>query len=304
MSELKGFEGAWFPSEWGKDDELGALNHITPEKVLSAMRLVRQGRTIPLGHPLFLGMPGRSSLHGPFFYWTSQRVYDHRPPLRKPASNKFGAALCRLELSDHLGTHMDALNHISYDGKLYNGVDAFETTAPSGTLKLGIDNTPPVVTRGILVDGTDGSGEPMKKGEPVSRAQTERFLREHSLTLQPGDAVLFHTGLSSLWFQSERYNEYYEESPGVGYDTACWLAEQMVSLVGADTPSTEVSPPEIPGSRLPVHQHLITRHGVRLLDNLKLDELAKEKVYEFLLIASPLRVKGGTASPIVPVALF
>ncbi len=304
MSEFPGFEEGWFPAPWGPEDELGALHYVTPEKVLAALRLVKQGRSISLGHPIFVGMPGRAETHGPFGYWTSQRVYDHRPPLRKPATNKFGAALCRLELSDHLGTHLDALNHIAYDGKLYNGKDAFELTAPSGTLKLGIDTTPPILTRGVLIDGTDGTGEPMKKGEPISLERTQAFLRTHSLTLEPGDAVVFHTGLSSLWFQSDRYNDYYEASPGVGYDTAKWLGEQKVALVGADCPSTEVTPAESPGARLPVHQLLITRHGVRLFDNLKLDELAKAGVYEFLFFASPLRIKGATASPIVPVAVL
>lgn len=304
MSEYEGFEPGWYPSPWGKDDELGALHHITPEKTLSALRLVKQGRQIPLGHTIFLGMPGRANLHGPFYFWTSQRVYDHRPPLRQPATNKFGAALCRLELSDHLGTHLDSLNHISYDGKFYNGVDAFEATAPSGSLRLGVDTTPPILTRGVLIDGTDGSGSPMKKGEPISLDRTQRFLEMHHLTVQPGDAVLFHTGLSSLWFQTERFNEYYEASPGVGYDTARWLAEQKVALVGADAPSTEVTPAESPGARLPVHQLLITKHGVRLFDNLKLDELAQAGTYEFLFFASPLRIKGATASPIVPVAVL
>lgn len=293
----------WFPSKWGPDDQLGTAATLTPEKVLASVGLVRKGRVLPLGHPIFLGMPGRVATHGPFHYLTSQRVYDHRPPIRTVTKNKFGAALCRLEMTDHLGTHLDALNHIGFDNKLYNGVDAVENTLPSGSLKLGVDTGPSVVTRGVMVDATEG-GKVMGKGQPITVEATERFLAGHHLEVGRGDALLFHTGVSSLWHQTERYNEYYESSPGVGYDLAKWLGDRDVSLVGADTPSTEVSPSEREGIRLPVHQYLITKCGIRLIDNLKLDELAAERVYEFLFVCAPLRIKGATASPVTPLAVF
>jgi kynurenine formamidase len=293
----------WFPTKWGAEDQQGTAATLTDAKVLSALTLVRTGRVLPLGHPIFLGMPGRQATHGPFHYLTSQRVYDHRPPLRTVTKNKFGAALCRMEMTDHLGTHLDALNHISYDNKLYNGVDAFENTLPSGSQRLGIDTGPSIVTRGVMVDATR-DGAVMEKGIPITVEATERFLEEHHLQVGPGDAVLFHTGVSRLWFQSERYNEYYESSPGIGYELAKWLGEKDVSVTGADTPSTEVSPAEREGVRLPVHQYLITRCGIRLLDNLKLDELAAAGVFEFLFICAPLRIKGATASPVTPLAVF
>jgi kynurenine formamidase len=293
----------WFPSKWGADDQQGTAATLTESKVLSSLSLVRKGRVLPLGHPIFLGMPGRQATHGPFHYTTSQRVYDHRPPLRTVTKNKFGAALCRMEMTDHLGTHLDALNHISFDNKFYNGVDAYENTLPTGSYKLGIDTGPPIVTRGILVDATQ-DGVVMEKGTPITVDATENFLTDHRLEVGPGDAVLFHTGVSSLWHQVERYNEYYESAPGIGYDLARWLGDRDVSVTGADTPSTEVSPAELEGTRLPVHQYLITKCGIRLLDNLKLDELAHAGVFEFLFVCAPLRIKGATASPVTPLAVF
>lgn len=294
----------WYPSKWGATDELGTLNTLSPAKMLAALSLVKQGRVLSLGHPIFVGMPGRQATHGPFFYWNSQRVYDHRPPVRTETKNKFGAALCRLETVDHLGTHLDALNHISHDNKLYNGVDAFQNTLTSGSLKLGVDTAPPIVTRGILVDVAPGKDGLMEKGRPITVEMTESFLREHHLSVGPGDSVLFHTGVSRLWHQTERYNEYYENGPGIGYPLARWLGERDVAVTGSDTPSTEVCPPEIPGTRLPVHQYLITKCGIRLLDNLKLDDLAAQGIYEFLFVCAPLRIKGATASPVSPLALF
>jgi|HubBroStandDraft_1064217.scaffolds.fasta_scaffold05807_8 kynurenine formamidase len=303
MAEWYESDAPWFPSKWGAGDQQGTAATLTDAKLLAAVTLVRQGRVLPLGHPIFLGMPGRLATHGPFHYLTSQRVYDHRPPLRTPTKNKFGAALCRLEMTDHLGTHLDALNHVSYDNKFYNGVDAFENTLPSGSQKLGIDTGPPIVTRGVLVDATRG-GAMMEKGTPITVDTTERFLADHRLDVGPGDAVLFHTGVSRLWNQTEQYNEYYESAPGIGYDLARWLGEKDVAVTGADTPSTEVSPAEHAGTRLPVHQYLITKCGIRLLDNLKLDELAGAGVFEFLFVCSPLRIKGATASPVTPLAVF
>ncbi len=292
----------WYPSEYGQDDVLGTLNHINKDKVKSAIGLVKSGRIINLSHEIYNGMPGRQAIHGPFFYLLSQRVYDHRPPFRKPTRNKFGAALSRMEMVDHLGTHIDSLNHISFDNKFYNGNDAYDLSAVFGTTKLGIDETPPIVTRGIMVDSTEGR-EIMEHDEPVKLKQVQKYLSERDINVQPGDAIFFYTGTGRLWHEPQKYNEYYERSPGIGMELAKWLAEKKVGVTGSDTPSTEVSPPEIEGTRLPVHQYLITKQGIRLIDNINLNELAAEKISEFLFVLSPMRIKGSTASPATPIAI-
>ena len=293
----------WYPSRYGKDDVLGTINEIGADKVLKAASLVKKGRTIYLSHEIYNGMPGRYENHGPFFYLLSQRVYDHRPPFREETVNKFGGALCRVEMVDHLGTHLDALNHISYDNTFYNGNSAFDLSTTYGTPKLGIDDVPPVVTRGIMVDAAP-DGRIMEMGEPVTPHMVEEFLQEHDLEVTPGDAVFFRTGVGDLWHKPAEYNRYYEKSPGIGMDLARWISDHKVSVTGSDTPATEVSPPEIPNSRLPVHQHLITRNGIRIIDNVNLNELSREKAYEFLIIIAPLRFRGATASPVSPVAII
>ncbi len=299
------FDGAdWYPSKWGPSDELGTLNTLSPEKLLSSLKLVRRGKVYRLGHLIYNEMPLRVGLHGPFSFFTSQRVYDHRPPLREPTTNRFGAALCRLEMVDHLGTHLDSLNHVSLDNKFYNGNDAFEITTPKGTLRLGIDSVPPIVTRGVMVDAASLHGkETLAKGYAVTRRDAEEFLKKAGLTIGKGDAVFIHTGASRLWMEPAKYAEYYEAAPGIGYDLAKWLGEKDLSIIGADTPSTEVLPAELPGTRLPVHQYLLTKCGIRMIDNAKLDELARDRVYEFLFICSHLPIKGATASPVAPLAL-
>lgn len=294
----------WFKTEWGRDDELGTLNYITPGKTLEAAKLVRQGKTIQLGHPVYNGMPGRYYAHGPFFYLISQRTYDLRPPFREETRNRLGGQIGRVEMTDHLGTHLDALNHISRDGKFYNGNDAYEITGPKGTTKLGIDTTPGIATRGVMVDATKGANNIVEKGKPVTVEQVERFLDANSLEVGKGDAVFFYTGVSKLWDRPDEYNTYYDASPGIGMELARWISDRGVSVTGADVPSSEVVPAETRGERLPVHQHLLTKHGIRLIDNIKLDELSREKVYEFMFVCSPMRIRGGTGSPVNPAAIY
>ncbi|MDA4126907.1 MAG: cyclase family protein [Thaumarchaeota archaeon] len=294
----------WFPSKWGADDVLGTLNALSPNKVLEALRVVKKGRVYRLGHLMHNEMPVRAAQHGPFVYFTSQRVYDHRSPLREPTANKFGAGLGRIEMVDHAATHIDSLNHISLDNKFYNGVDAFETTTPKGTLKLGIDTTPPIVTRGIMVDlPSMQDDEMLEKGHAVTPKEVGEFLRHQNLSVGQGDALFIYTGVSKLWVEPARYNEYWENSPGIGYELAKWLGSMDVSISGADTPSSEVAPAELKGTRLPVHQYLVTKCGIRLIDNIKLDELARDRIYEFLFVCSPLPIKGATASPVAPLAV-
>ncbi|MEM0158661.1 MAG: cyclase family protein [Thermoplasmataceae archaeon] len=303
MSEWYETNEKWYPSEYGASDQLGTLNHLTPEKVIASLRLVRKGKVLRLNHEIFNGMPGRQDRHGPFFYLLSQRVYDQRPPFRESTKNRFGAALCRVEMVDHLGTHLDSLNHIAFDNKFYNGMDAFDLSTTWGTPKLGIETTPPIVTRGVCIDATEGR-DIMEPGEPIGMEVVEKFLKDRNMAISPGDAVFFYTGVGRLWNEPQKYNRYYDASPGIGIELAKWLARNKVALSGSDTPSTEVTPPELPGTRLPVHQYLITLNGIRLIDNLNLNEVIDQSASEFLFMLSPLMIRGATASPVAPVALI
>lgn len=303
MAEWFEKDEKWFPSPYGIDDVLGTVNEIRPSNIVRAASLVKSGKAIYLSHEMFNGMPGRYESHGPFYYLLSQRVYDIRPPFREPSTNKFGGALCRVEMVDHLGTHLDSLNHISYDNKFYNGNDAYELSTTYGTPKLGIDEIPPLVTRGIMVDATEGR-KMMEKGEPISLSVVERFLERKGIEVEPGDAVFFYTGVGRIWKNVSEYNTYYERSPGIGMELARWIADKKVSVTGSDTPSTEVSPPELKGTRLPVHQYLITLNGIRLIDNINLNELVDRDVSQFMFVTAPLRFKGATASPVSPVAII
>ena len=293
----------WETSVWGEKDEHGTLNYITEKKVIEASQLVRQGRVYRLSHIISDEMPYRLS-HGPFFYTTTFRPQDYHEPFRPVSKNKAGANIGRMELSDHSGTHIDSLNHISRDGKFYNGIDAINGTGPKGTVKLGIETTPPIVTRGILADICSVRGVDMIEYGPITGIDVETALKEAGITAGAGDALLIYTGSSRLWNEKERFMELYNKSSGIGLDLSKWMIANKIAIAGVDTPSSEVNPPEENGTLLPVHQFLITGHGLRLIDNMKLDEAAAAGLREFMFVCSPVPVRGATASPVSPVAVI
>jgi kynurenine formamidase len=206
----------------------------------------------------------------------------------------------RLEMSDHTGTHIDGMNHISIDGRLYNGFNAQEITGTFGTTRLGIENTPPILTRGLLADVASLHGtEMLQAGYVISPEEIDSSLGE--LSLRKGDALLIRTGWSQLWMVDNE--KYVGPCPGIGLSAAQWIAQQGVALVGVDTSNGEVAPNEDPKEIDPVHQILIVKNGIRLIENLALERLKEEKVMEFAFICLPLPVKGGTGSPVSPIAV-
>jgi Putative cyclase len=158
---------------WGTNDEIGALNGITPDIILSSIRLVKKGKVLSLGQTYETNMPA-VWFHGPFFYSTYRNA-ENCLKLFKEFRNELGSTVCRYELSDHTGTHVDPLNHAAKRYTLYNGFDIRKITTDSGTTKLGIDTMPPVFTRGILLDFPSFFGtsilEPSYEITPAAREQ-------------------------------------------------------------------------------------------------------------------------------------
>ncbi|MDN5855058.1 MAG: cyclase family protein, partial [Actinomycetia bacterium] len=301
MTEWFESDESWYPAKWGPDDQLGTLNVLGPDSVLAAARLIRHGHVYRLGHEIFHGMPTKDDAHGPFGYFVTTRPHDDRGAERSASRNKFGATHCRLEMVDHLGTHIDALNHIAFDNRFYNGVDAYAEITAEGVRKLGMETFPPIVTRGVLVDVAGLHGvDVLDRGYAITVDDVESCLAGDGLDVRPGDVVVFHTGVSASWDDPGRRDGYFDSPPGIGYAVGKWLAERDVAAVGADSPATEVMPSELPDTYLPVHQYLIVKHGIRILDNLKLDELAAARAHEFAFVCAPLPLRGATGSPVNP----
>ena len=300
--------GPWWPNAlWGEGDQAGGSNWITPEKVLEAIRLVKTGRIYEVGQVYEKNMPS-------FGQRTYALLSPGGPTYSFPGANSLVANdefLCA-EIGQ-VGTQFDGPGHIGMrmtmpDGTVkdvyYNGFTGDEMYNPYGLQKLGIENVKPIVTRGVLIDVAGYAGvESLPNRYEVTVEDVRGALERQGLPesdLRPGDALLFRFGWARYWMNPSRYSH---EPPGIGLEVAKWVVERKASMVGGDQSGTEVQPSTNPEMAFPVHQELIMKNGIFNLENLTLDELARDQAYEFLFVFTPIRFKGATGSPGRPIAI-
>lgn len=298
----------WFPSKWGEDDELGTMNLITPSSILRALALVKKGKVYELGRVLEPGMPV-SEFHGQYFantQYTLENGAEWHNLRRGALENGYSAQNLRLSLSDQSGTHIDQLNHVGLlgeDGKyrLYNGVLNSDIISSFGTSRLGVETMPPIICRGIVLDLVAAAGvDCLPAGYAISPEELDQAVTLAGLAVMPGDAVFVHTGWGKKWSDAR---EYLSGEPGLGKRCADWAADRDIVLWGTDQFGVDVLPFETPGEALPVHIEMLVKHGIRLLENAYLDEVLAAGIQEFCFLALPLKIKGGTGSPLRPIAL-
>jgi kynurenine formamidase len=302
-------KGPWWPHPlWGADDQAGASNWITPEKVLQAARLVKKGKVYELGQVYERGMP----LFG-------DRTYAMFIP-SSPTGGPFGANNMLMFHDEFLcteigqvGTQFDGLGHIGTRMKMaddstqdvfYNGITANEMKDAYGLQKLGIEHVKPIFTRGLLIDIAGSKGvEHLDHSYEVTVADIRAALKKQGITedsIKPGDALFFRYGWSKLWHDADKYNT---NPPGIGMEAAAWIIDKQPAMIGSDQWTTEVVPGPDPKQVFPVHQELITKNGIFNLENMVYDEAVADGVYEFLFVFTPTRFKGGTGSPGRPIAI-
>jgi kynurenine formamidase len=286
--------GNWFPSRYGADDEAGALNEITADGIVAAARLVRTGRVFDLAHVLHADVPA-------FPGRTYTQVLE--PDQEPVGANRVHWVVEKITATQQMGTHLDGLNHLHVGDRTYNGHRLADIRTPYGTSRIGIDTLPQVVTRGLCLDiaavrGVDRLGP----GEVITPNDAEKALAAAGLAVRPGDAVLFHTGHGGLWYDDPA--AYAAGEPGPGMALAEWLAAHRVALSGCDTWSFGPYPPEDPDAPFVVPQTLNTRHGVVVAENLRLAELARERVAEFLLVIAHAKLRGATGAWVAPLAII
>ncbi len=269
---------------WGDDDQLGALNLITPAKRVAAARLVQAGRTVSMARDMTiqrLENPDEASANRPPVLVGSVRsVFD--------IDTQGGFFWERYEIEYHgsLVSHLDALCHVAYNGKVYNGLN-FEDVASKedGCTQLGVVNLKDgLVTRGILVD---------LPGKAVRRQDIEAWEVETGITIGPGDALFLRTGR--------------EIGQTGGYHPSLipFFRERDIALLGADVPQEGG---QVEGVLVPIHVFTLVALGVHLLDNLGLEELARTanelNRWEFMFMASPTGVPHGAGAALNPIAVF
>jgi kynurenine formamidase len=282
------------PSKWGAGDQRGAANHMKPETVLRAARLIRTGEVFELGRVLSGSMPVSGTRR--FELHTKRTVMN-------PESNRRGSNE-EIVLSEigQVGTQFDGFSHQTIGNSMYNCYKVDEVATRTGFTKLGVENVGAIMTRGVLIDVAASKGvEMLPDTYEITVADLQQALKRQNLTLQPGDAVIVNTGWGRLWGKDNA--RYAKTNPGLGFAAAEWLARQDPILVGSDNTGVNVSPNPDPQVSNPVHQIMLVINGIHLLEHLKLDEVAAQRVYEFALVVEPLKIQGGTGSTVAPIAI-
>ncbi|HIC65239.1 MAG TPA: cyclase family protein [Paracoccus sp.] len=217
----------------------------------------------------------------------------------KTEKGRFGFSDDVIMLSTHGTTHIDALCHVFCDGMMFGDIPASEVSS-SGAGKLGAETIPPIATRAIIVDAVTDGRDWLDAGEEVHAADLRDRIRNAGLALEPGDALLVRTG-SLRAFQNGVVQD--RSWPGLSADCIDWLRTEKVAVVGADNLAVEVNPSKVEGLATPLHQTLMREDGVMLVELLDLEVFAGRTLEGFLTI-NPLRIVGGTASPVNPVLML
>ena len=259
--------------------------------------LVAGARVFDLGLPMRNGM-AQSPNHAAFRHCLDRRHGD------QVAADGLSVAADWISLGCHVGTHVDGLAHISQDGRLHGGVDAFEAQSGGRFETRGIHELPPFVGRGVLLDVPAHLGvDCCAAGYEITMADLADIAEAQGTPIQPGDAVLVRTGWGRHVGESDRYLGWRSGVPGVGEPGARWLAAQGASLVGADTIALEVLPPGQGHALLPVHRILLVESGINIIELLQLEELSSEGPREFVFVLSHLNIVGATGAPARPLAI-
>jgi kynurenine formamidase len=300
----KGVGWGWI---WGKEDELGALNAMTPETTRAALQLATQGRTYDLGIPYSRNSykwPGHNPCEVMSFRTPEgvKRQADH--PFTAPAVNPSGQGWhsCALFVSDNVGTQIDGLAHVTVgeDHHWYNGFREADWGGNFGVRKCDAVSIPPIIARGVLLDIAGlRNVDALPKSYAISPKDIDEAVRAQGIALRPGDVVLIRTGALRHWGKdgadAERLREF--DSAGITLDTAKYLVEKFgAMMVCSDTSGLEVNPaPSGSDSFIPVHKYLLIDQGVHIGEFHYLEELARDRVYEFCYMGVTNKIVGTTA---------
>jgi len=257
--------------------------------------LLHDTRVFDLAQPYFVGMP-HFPTHPPFLFGLTRKHGDLITDGGVSSSSDSFA------LGGHVGTHIDSLAHFSCAGKLHGGVEVEPIQSyDAGIRQLDIASVPPIVRRGVLLDIAVSS--PLAVDAAITPDALEQACRRQKVEVLPGDVVLLRTGWAKFWHDPRRYltggSGPQVAGPGPELAGARWLSQRGVYAAGSDTIAFE----RVPDPAMPVHVHLLVESGIYIMEALNLEELNQAQCYEFLFVAAPLKIQGGTGSPIRPIAI-
>jgi kynurenine formamidase len=288
---------------WGKDDQAGTINLITPAKRKQALALAKEGITVSMSIDADIAAQGavaEAAAARPRYTW------EHLMRTNG-IGRKDGFVVDSYSVSFHgsVTTHLDALSHLIYDGKIYNGFPGDSINSWGATKNDVMPFKDGIVTRGVLVDIPALKGVPfMGDDEPVYPEDLEAWEKKAGLRIESGDAVFVRTG---RWRRTAEKGPLNRQMPGLYASSVKWLKQRDIALFGSDGVQ-DVRPSRVEGVDQPVHLLFLVAVGTPLFDNCGLEALsqaaAQRRRWTFLFMAAPLRVPGGTGSPANPIAIF
>jgi kynurenine formamidase len=286
----------WYPSRYGANDEIGALNLLDAQSVLNAAKLIKTGKTYPLAVPIDKNLP---AFRHRSFHLTNVQPGEAGGTTMGP--NKF-------TFNDELvvgwtgvGTQLNGIGHIGIDNVYYNGNRAADFVTVEGVQKLGIEKVPPIVTRGVVLDMTAvyRSAIVPEKTE-FTVADIQKALDLQGVRIEKGDVVLFNTGwLELLGKDNEKF---LAVEPGIGMAAAKWLADKQIVAFGGDTWASEIYP-GTDGQEFPVNQFMLAKNGIYNLELIDSRALVRDKAWTFMFVLGQPLYKGSTQVNINPVAI-
>ena len=253
--------------------------------------LLQAAKVYDLAQPYFIGMP-HHPVHPPFLFGLVKKHGEYVSAVGGSSASE------ALALGGHVGTHIDALCHFSRHGKLHDGEEVEQSYA-GGLERLSVDTMAPIFRRGVLLDiaGLERT-DVLPIDFTVTPEHLEAAARAEGVEVQAGDVVLLRTGWARYWEDAARFIAQVR-GPGPGEPAARWISAKGAFAAGSDTVAFEF----VPAPTMPVHVHLLVESGIHIIECLNLEQLAAERVYEFAFAAAPLKIRGGTGSPIRPLAL-
>ncbi len=283
---------------WGKDDERGALNLLTPAVIRAATKVCKTGVVYSLALPIKSGFPPKGYRKPP---QRATLLSGDRFAKIDPESKEVYGAEDYYTIASHFGTHMDSLAHVWQGAHLYNGFPGDSLTVAEGAQRCGIDKQSWIVARGVMLDmARQMDVATVPAGYAFSSKELLACAKRQGVALRSGDALLVRTGWMRGYKKDPAAMDHGEA--GIGLEACALIKAKGICAVGSDNAAIEPIP-WTKGQFLAVHIELLRNQGVPLLELLDLEQLAADSVYEFLLVVAPLRVEGGTGSPINPIAI-
>jgi kynurenine formamidase len=260
---------------------------------------LRAARVYDLEQPRYHGMPIHPT-HRPGYHYALHRRHrdGYHPEAHGPRTGASGV----LTMMEHSGTHIDALCHQACGLKLYGDIPVESAETPTGFTRLGIETVPPLLGRGVLLDVAGWKGQsPLPPHYSISAEELQGCAAAAGVEVRSGDVLLVRTGYGAVWNDEAVYLQ----AAGVARSGTLWAAQRGVVAVGADNMAWDVPGERDPetGATLFAHVYLLPQKGIYILENLNLEELSRDRRYEFAFVGIPLKFRGATGSPLRPLAL-